>query len=105
MVSESGELSTVTEQEEKIQRIMCRLGARRGAFFPMKNFGSRLYTLPSFKPSARNGAAGQFVHEALAEEEGVEILSVACENGADNSCVVKVEMNIDGSKSDMTLRV
>ena len=105
VTDEYGAIATVSGREEKIQRVLCRLSARRGAFFPMKSFGSRLYTLPSFKPSARKAAAAQFVHEALAEEEGVEILSVDCTDGADDSCLVQVELSIDGGDENMTLRV
>ena len=105
VVGADGTLECVSGAEEKIQRILCRLSARRGGFFPMPEFGSRLYKLSSMKPSARNAAAQQYVHEALAAEEGVELLGVDCVSGPDDSCVVNVELAIDGEGSNMTFMV
>ena len=67
---ETGTLERVSGEEETVQRILCRLSARRGGFYPMPDFGSMLHSLSSFKPSARAAAARQFVHEALEKGKG-----------------------------------
>lgn len=102
--TDKGTLDHVSGTDETIQRILCRLSARRGGFYPMPDFGSRLHTLCSMKSSARAAAARQFVHEALAAEN-VEILSVDCMDGQDGQCLVSVELSLDGSETNLTLRV
>lgn len=57
--------------EELVQRIIMKLRVRRGSFLPLPNYGSRLHTLATVKPSLREGAARQFVLEALSEEKGL----------------------------------
>lgn len=101
----NGALEEISGRDEKIQRIMCRLAARRGGFFPMPDFGSRLYTLFSMKPAARPAAARQFVHEALEKEDGVEVLSVNCSEGENDSLRIDIELNVDGSGTELTFRV
>lgn len=103
--AEAGGLRRVEGTEEKLQRILCRLSARRGGFFPMPDFGSALHTLGSLKPSARAAAARQFVHEALEAEQDVEVLDVDCREAEDGLFLISVEMNIAGDRSEMTLRV
>lgn len=105
VASDAGGLETVSGQDEKIQRIMCRLAARRGGFFPMPDFGSRLHTLSALKPSARDAAARQYIHEALESEDGVEILSVECSAGENDSLVIRLDMSIGGSDTELTFTV
>lgn len=59
--------------QELLQRILMKLRTRRGAFLPMSDYGSRLHTLSSVKPSLREAAAKQFVLEALTDEKGLEL--------------------------------
>lgn len=96
-----GGVSTVDGQQEKIQRIMMRLAARRGGFAPMPDFGSRLYTLTGMKPSVRKSAAQQAVHEALADEEGVSVKNVECSDGEGESIVVSVILSIAGEEVEL----
>lgn len=103
--SDKGLLESVSGREERLQRIMCRLAARRGAFLPMPDFGSRLHSLTSLKPSAREAAARQAVHEALAEEEGVEIISVKCADGEGETLRIEVELALDGKEVELALTV
>lgn len=102
VTSDEGVLAHVSGQEETIQRILCRLSARRGGFYPMPDFGSRLYTLCGMKSPERAVAARQFVHEAL-EGEDVEILSVDCEDAPEDKCIVSVELKLGGSEANLTL--
>lgn len=105
VASEAGGLETVSGQDERIQRIMCRLAARRGGFFPMPDFGSRLHTLSALKPSARDAAARQYIHEALESEEGVEIISVECTDGEGDSLVIGLELSIGGNSTELSFTV
>lgn len=102
VISDTGAIESVSGQEEKLQRIMCRLSARRGGFYPMPEFGSRLHTLASMKPSARSAAARQFVHEALAGEDDVEIVSVDCSNTGEDSLLIRLGLNIGGNGTELT---
>lgn len=68
----------LTGEEELLQRICMKLKARRGSFYPLPEYGSRLHLLTNVKPSARETAARQYILEALADEtdlvlENVEI--------------------------------
>lgn len=100
-----GGLKTVNGQQEKIQRIMMRLAACRGCFAPMPDYGSRLYTLPGLKPSARAAAARQFVHEALEDESGIEIESVDCTELPGGLITVSVALSLSGESVGLSFTV
>lgn len=77
------DLAEVSGAEELAQRITMKLAAHRGKFWPMPDYGSRLYTLISgVRPADREAAVRSFVAEALADETRVSL-----EN---------MEMNIEG---------
>jgi len=99
-----GDLATVEGQQETIQRIMMRLQARRGGFYPMPDFGSRLYTLLGMKAGDRHGAARQFVYEAL-EKENCRILQVQCSEPDADSLLVKVWLDISGQQVELSMRI
>lgn len=72
----------VSGDEEKLQRALFLLTARRGGFLPEPDVGSRLYTLPGIKRSERLSAARQFAAEALyGEDVSVENVSVTEDGG------------------------
>lgn len=75
--------------EELAQRIVMKLTARRGRFMPLPSYGSRLYLLPTLKPSQRETAAWQYVVEALADESCVRL--------------EQLEFNSEGNLGNMTL--
>ena len=60
-----------------LQRVLWKLTVRRGSFPFLPELGSRLYLLPREKPSARRALARQYVAEALADEQDLEIKDVA----------------------------
>ena len=69
-----GGIAVVSGAEELAQRITMKLAARRGKFWPMPDYGSRLYTLLSgVKPENRKSAIREFAAEALADEKGVKL--------------------------------
>lgn len=66
-------LGKVEGTDEIKQRILMKLRVKKGAFIPMPEYGSRLYSLSSVKPSLRGAAAKQFVLEALSGEKDLEL--------------------------------
>jgi len=76
-VAEAGTgLCQVGGQEALLQRVLFRLTARRGSFPFWETLGSRLWQLGQLPAAARQGAAKQYVTEALAEERDVRVESV-----------------------------
>ena len=69
-------LERISEMEELLQRVMMKLKARRGAFIPLPEYGSRLHLLCVEKPSNRTSAARLYVLEALADEKELELNSL-----------------------------
>lgn len=104
MPRQGGGFSTVDGQQETIQRIMMRLQAHRGGFYPLPDFGSRLYTLIGMKRSDRHAAARQFVYEAL-EKEKAEILQVECSELDGDVLQVKVWLDISGERVALSMKI
>lgn len=65
-----------TGHEALLHRVLFRLMARRGAFPLLPNIGSRLFCLPSERIARRAALAKEYVEEALAEEEGLQVEEV-----------------------------
>lgn len=82
--------------EELKQRVRMRLSARRGAFLPMPNYGSRLHLLAQVKPSEREAAARQFVLEALAEEKELELDSLELIEGDLGQALLSLRLTYRG---------
>ena len=59
-----------------LERVIFRLKAKRGKFPLMPELGSRLYLLYREKPECRQGAAEQYVREALLDEPDIQVSSV-----------------------------
>ena len=91
-----GGFATVSGEDETVQRVLMKLSARRGAFAPLPSFGSELYTLPRLKPSQRETAARQMVHEALAGETDVTVTDVSYAEKDGDTAVVTVALSIGG---------
>lgn len=96
---------TVDGAEETLQRALMRLSARRGSFAPAPDYGSRLYTLGTLKPSRRAAAARLFVTEALAVEKGVGVEAVDYVPGEGNSAAVAATLSLGGRTAEITLEV
>ena len=108
-VSAAGVPETVRGAEEILQRAMMRLTARRGAFWPDPEYGSRLYTLPQLKPAQRSAAAKLFVAEALAGEPELRVADVAYRPGGDGaaaaSAFITVTLEAGGQAAKLTIEV
>ena len=91
-----GGFATVSGEDETVQRVLMKLTARRGAFAPLPEFGSELYTLPRLKRSQRETAARQMVHDALADEADVTVTEVSYAEKDGDTGVVTVALSIGG---------
>jgi phage baseplate assembly protein W len=69
-------LRQVSGSDELLQRVLMKLKAPRGAFHPLPDYGSRLYSLFAVKAGKRHSAARDFVQEALSDEKGLELESL-----------------------------
>ena len=93
-VPQENHLRSVEGDEAVLQRMLMKLTARRGQFPFMEDFGSRLWTLGRLRPAERQAAAEQYVVEALADEAGLKVDSVAlAESGGTAKLTVCVSVN------------
>lgn len=99
-----GDFQRVSGAQELLQRVLFRLQARRGAFPLLPELGSRLYLLPGTKPSQRQGAAEQYVREALSDEKELTLTSVALLQDGDELAVT-VRFEYAGSELALTVGV
>lgn len=106
VLSAAGGLETVRGDNETVQRVLMKLAARRGAFLPLPDYGSRLYTLCRLKPSERAAAAKQFIAEALADEKDVSVLEVEYLPAEGDEAEVRLTLGFpQGEESLITLKV
>lgn len=102
--SRFGGFETVSGDEETIQRVRMRLEARRGGFFPLPGYGSRLYALCGMKKEQRAQAARRFVREALEDEKGVAVKDVRYAETADGATVT-VALELASGSAGIALAV
>ena len=105
LMNAGGGFRTVSGTEELVQRALMRLAARRGGFYPMPDYGSRLHTLCSLKPSERSAAARQFAVEALAEEPRITVGEVEYVPGTEGSAQLNLELICAGERVSAVLHV
>lgn len=72
----NGMFSEVSGVNELAQRICMKLAARRGAFLPKPDYGSRIYTILSVPERERETALKGWIYEALRGEEGVRLQKI-----------------------------
>lgn len=75
--SRFGGVETLSGTEETVQRVLMRLTARRGSFYPLPEYGSELHKLCAMKKSDRQACAGSFVYDALKAEPEVSVTDVS----------------------------
>lgn len=100
----SGGLRRVLGREALLERVIFRLTARRGQFPFLEDLGSRLWQLGRVGTAGRQAAAEQYVTEALAEEEGLTVESVALDQ-QDGAARLNVELTYRGEALTVTLDV
>ncbi len=100
----AGGLRRRSGQEALAQRVLFRLTARRGTFPFWETLGSRLWQLGRLGPSARQGAARQYVEEALAEEKGLRVEDVTLEE-REGGGTLRVALRWEGGVLPVTVEV
>ena len=104
-LSAAGVPESVRGAEETLQRVLMRLTARRGAFWPDPEYGSRLYTLPQLRPSRRAAAAKLFVAEALSDEREARATDVAFLPGRDGGASASVSVTLEAGEQTAKLTI
>ena len=96
-VTSSGVLEEVSGYEELAQRIMMKLTAHRGKFWPKPDYGSKLYMLINGeRPSNRENAVRQYVAEALSDEPEVELKELSIKNTASDAISIHLTFTCTG---------
>jgi phage baseplate assembly protein W len=102
----TGGVATVTGTEELAQRLAMKLGARRGAFAPMPEFGSRMgELLRTVKPSQRAAAAALYAAEALSGEPQVSVEGAEVTPLPDGGARVTLTLAYGGEASAVELTI
>lgn len=65
----TGDFQRLEGSQALIQRVLFKLGARRGAFPFLPRLGSRLHTLAAERPGARQALCLRYVCQALEDED------------------------------------
>lgn len=100
-----GGLRRVGGSAALLQRVLYKLTARRGQFPFREDLGSRLWRLGRVNASRRQGAAEQYVAEALADEAGLSVETVTLEDRSDGITLVRVNLCWGGEALAVTLEV
>ena len=87
-----GGFERVTDGEEILQRVLFKLRCRKGGFAPLPEIGSRLYLLGREKAQNMSAAARQYIFEALADEDDIEVNGVSAERKDDEAVYVRAEI-------------
>lgn len=102
----TGGVATVTGAEELAQRAAMKLGARRGAFAAMPDFGSRMTELlRGVRPSQRSAAARLYAAEALSDEPDVSVESAEVTENPDGSAQVALTLSYTGGALEVKLSI
>ena len=99
-----GGLHRAEGREDLLERVLFRLTARRGQFPFLEDLGSSLWRLGRVSAAGRQAAAKQYVAEALADEEGLTVESVALVQEA-GVAYVTVALVYQGETFSVTLEV
>lgn len=86
----------------QLEQALFLLTARRGGFPLLPEVGSRLYLLPSEKPSSREAVARTYAQEAL-DPLGLTVNNVTIRQG--ENLEVTVEVSGQGEKSTLEVTI
>lgn len=84
-----GGFQTAGGAAEALERVLWKLTVKRGSFPFLPGLGSRLHTLGQARPGERETLAGQYVREALADED-VDVKEVTLMQEGDRAGVTVV---------------
>lgn len=103
-VDENGSLVSITDEPEKLQRILFILSTEKGAFSFDRELGSALYTLGAYSADKLDTAAFEIVSDALIGIEGVSVKSAkVSKNG--NEYSVEVSVYIESLKRLVKIKI
>ena len=88
-------------QEQLLQEALFLLTARRGAFAPMPELGSRLYLLPREKAALRSSLASAYAQEAV-EQLGLKVVDAEVWQDGD---VLRITVTLAGGNQVNALEV
>ena len=101
----AGGVRRVAGNEVLLQRALFRLTARRGAFPFWESLGSQLWKLGQVPVAKRQSAAVQCVTEALSEETGLRVASVALTDRGSGAVTVTAELVWEGRTLSVDVEV
>lgn len=84
--------------EALLQRVLWKLGVRRGSFPFLPELGSRLYLLPRAREGERLSLAKEYVAEALKDERGLVVETVELRETGQGSAALQVGLR-QGARS------
>lgn len=87
----AGSVASAEGGNHILNDILFRLTARRGGFTLLPELGSRMYLLPSAKPSQRAALARQYAAEALADLPDVTVNDAAV-TLSEQGLLIRVEL-------------
>ncbi len=91
-----GRFQTAENAAEVLERVLWKLEVRRGSFPLLPQLGSRLHLLGRSPAGEREALAGQYVTEALADEQ-VAVREVALQQEGDRG-LLTVRMDWQGEE-------
>ena len=101
----TGGLCRAEGREALLERVLFRLTARRGTFPFLPELGSQLWQLGRLPAAQRQGAAEQYVAEALAAEPDLEVDQVSLAESGDGRSAVTAELIWRGESLAVTVEV
>lgn len=99
----AGDFCRLEGSQALVQRVLFKLGVRRGSFPFLPRLGSRLHTLMTEKPSARRALCEQYVRQAL-EDEAVTVTDVVYHEVGEQA-QVKVFLQWQGQELEVTAQI
>ena len=100
-----GGLERMEGTQALLQRVLCRLKARRGQFPFLETLGSRLWQLGQVSSGQRQAGAEQYVAEALAEEPGMQVERVTIADSGSGGVTLTAELTWEGESLSVTAEI
>jgi len=98
-----GGFRTAEDAADALERVLWKLGVKRGSFPLLPGLGSRLHLLGRSPAGEREALAGQYVTEALADEE-VAVREVSLRQEGDRG-LLTVTMDWQGEELTAAVEV
>lgn len=100
----NGSLVSITDENEKMQRILFILSTAKGSFSFDRELGSRLYTLGDYSDEQADSAALEIAADALVGVEGVSLESASVVRDGTNY-EIGFTMSLSGRKKQVKIKL